>query len=294
MKDCYYRKAAIEALVQWHCVGREEACEIAQKGKIEQLERLLEIMGSLRAAAGGFMRAVEIAQGRKPSFLETPLELNGKEITVDMIIEDDGTVLETLGTAVRGNRGFDGHELSVEDLLFEIGRIVHQKWLEKTIAERHGTYADAIQFLSKRNSLHQLFPFDLLGWKEAEKDLLFVFPLFGLAGLDLNPLLVRNRYHGYSTYALARLENVSGCCFFGGRECHPRGNLVRSELAPPIAREIFLSRELASAVHDIPYSEGRLGALRESFLLSPDVHFALTGHLKSVADECGKDLRHGE
>jgi hypothetical protein len=166
-----YRKVAKEAIMSWNGATEEEASAAVENQSYDELESQCYATGSMESGIKGILTYLK-EQG-----------ISTDDIDIDKLHGDvfgptdatEKTALQTGALAALGEKIKNVEK--PEALVVAALSTIHDDW-SRSNAKKF--------FQEKRNKEHQHMPIELIGWKEAKADLLFLRPILESAGVELN------------------------------------------------------------------------------------------------------------
>ncbi len=143
-----YYKVAKEALMNWNGMSEQEANDFIKNSSFEEIEAQVGAKKSIQYAIDGIAKTVGLSEYEKNALEGMVFE--GKE---SIFAEKDirNKVVEHIPV----------------DVLMDTMASVHDGWVKDNESK-----------FFKRDRKYQHMPFEMIGWKEAKSDLLFVKPIF--------------------------------------------------------------------------------------------------------------------
>ena len=172
-----YRKVAKEAMMSWNGASEEEATAAIESQSYDDLEGQCWATGSMESGIKGILKYLQ-EQGIDTS------DINPDDLHSDVFgpKEATETVAQTGALAALGEKikGVENPEALVVDTLSTI----HDDW----------SRGNAKKFF-QREKKHQHMPIELIGWKEAKADLLFLKPILEGAGVEVSDEQLQLSYY---------------------------------------------------------------------------------------------------
>lgn len=164
-----YYEVAKEALMNWNGLSEEEALETIENSTFDEIEGKVWAKGS-----------IDYAIKEISSLLSFDEE--DKEHLTRVVFEKDSRESHFILRKIRAEMELHGYETSemIMDTLFA----VHDGWVKD----------NAKKFMA-REKKHQHMPSELIGWKEAKADLLFIKPIFEAAGIEVSEEALETEYN---------------------------------------------------------------------------------------------------
>ncbi len=168
MVNSAYARAAVEALVRWNKMDREEAERIVAEKPREELEGMCWAEGSVKAGFQLLMR----------KFRENGIEISPEQEQEYYSVILDGPEDSPLMAELSGHlQGMDRKELAKEALVE-----IHDNWVRG--AEKK--LLDSVQPGSKRaESKFMHTPLELIGWETVESDYVFLESVMQTMGISM-------------------------------------------------------------------------------------------------------------
>ena len=160
-----YRKIAKEALKKFYGFSEEDAKDTAESKEVEWLERGYDEgkgfygVGAQNSITAGVSSLVESLES----------EENPEEIVKEMLRGDD--------SKIRDLGALKTDSVDTNSLIVDALRKIHDKWCIDNAKKFHQ---------ANRNRQFQHLPIELIGWEEANKDLLFLDPILAEMGIEYN------------------------------------------------------------------------------------------------------------
>lgn len=166
-----YYNVAKQALMNWNGLSEEEADKIISEQTFSQLEGQVYAKGSMDYAIEAIATQSSVRKLGKESELADFVYNGGESAIIDGIKKDaefmnDENMYQWERSDMRKR-----YNNMIMDTLFA----VHDGWVQ-----------DNVKKFNAREKKHQHMPSELIGWKEAKADLLFVRPIFETAGIEVN------------------------------------------------------------------------------------------------------------
>ena len=172
-----YRKVAKEAMMSWNGASEEEATAAIESQSYDDLEGQCWATGSMESGIKGILKYLQ-EQGIDTS------DINPDDLHSDVFgpKEATETVAQTGALAALGEKikGVENPEALVVDTLSTI----HDDWSR-----------GAARKFFQREKKHQHMPIELIGWKEAKADLLFLKPILEGAGVEVSDEQLQLSYY---------------------------------------------------------------------------------------------------
>lgn len=172
-----YRKVAKEAIMSWNGASEAEATAAIESQSYDDLESQCYATGSMESGIKGILKYLQ-EQGIDTS------DINPDDLHSDVFgpKEATETVAQTGALAALGEKikGVENPEALVVDTLSTI----HDDWSR-----------GAARKFFQREKKHQHMPIELIGWKEAKADLLFLKPILEGAGVEVSDEQLQLSYY---------------------------------------------------------------------------------------------------
>ena len=177
-----YYQVAKQALMNWNGLSEEEAKKVIFSQSFDEIESQVYAKGSMDYAVEGIKSSLGLSD-RDVDELSTFIYEGGQSKVIDnwkkMIeLQDSSLGMEGAYNAKHNKEMFNN---LIMDTLFH----VHDGWVQ-----------DNVKKFNAREKKHQHMPSELIGWKEAKADLLFVRPIFEAAGIEVNEEELEQVYNG--------------------------------------------------------------------------------------------------
>ena len=177
-----YYQVAKQALMNWNGLSEEEAKKIVSTQTFDEIESQVYAKGSMDYAVEGIKDSLGLSD-KDAAELSTFVYEGGQSKVIDnwkkMIeLQDSSLGMEGAYNAKHNKEMFNN---LIMDTLFH----VHDGWVQ-----------DNVKKFNAREKKHQHMPSELIGWKEAKADLLFVRPIFKAAGIEVNEEELEQVYNG--------------------------------------------------------------------------------------------------
>ncbi len=162
-----YYQVAREALMNWNGLSEGEATKILKSSSFEEIEGQVWAKGSMDHAIDSIANSLMLSN--KDSQELANLVYQGGES--DIKITCFKRLIELYGTKYKGVHSNEMINNIIMDTLFS----VHDGWVK-----------DNQKKFMARDKKHQHMPSELIGWKEAKADLLFIRPIFEALDMEVN------------------------------------------------------------------------------------------------------------
>ncbi len=189
-----YRVIAENAINNWQLAyGEKDAKTLASEEEIEGLEAGID--GEMYGVGGKpsiVSGTREIVEHLKRLGIELPENATEEFLSDVMTGKDskDSQIFTLLGEKI--NQIPD-----IEELVYNSLVGTHDDWTERSSDEK--TFQKKIS----RNQLHQYNPLEVIGWKEATADLLFIEPILKACGVDID---IEKLHQKYDEHVMSFLE----------------------------------------------------------------------------------------
>ena len=177
-----YYQVAKQALMNWNGLSEEEAKKVISSQSFDEIESQVYAKGSMDYAVEGIKVSAGLSD-KDAEELSTFIYEGGQSKVIDnwkkMIeLQDSSLGMEGAYNTKHNKEMFNN---LIMDTLFH----VHDGWVQ-----------DNVKKFNAREKKHQHMPSELIGWKEAKADLLFVRPIFEAAGIEVNEEELEQVYNG--------------------------------------------------------------------------------------------------
>ena len=177
-----YYQVAKKALMNWNGLSEEEAKKIVSTQTFDEIESQVYAKGSMDYAIEGMKSSLRLSD-KDVSELSTFIYNGGQSKIIDFLRENN-EMSHRLEQKTNGQSIITNKTL-VNDLIMDTLFHVHDGWVQ-----------DNVKKFNAREKKHQHMPSELIGWKEAKADLLFVRPIFEAAGIEVNEEELEQVYNG--------------------------------------------------------------------------------------------------
>lgn len=177
-----YYQVAKQALMNWNGLSEEEAEQFISTQSFDDVESQVYAKGSMDYAIEGIKTSLGFSD-KEAEELSTFVYNGGKSKIIDWLRENN-EMAHRLEQKTKGQSIITNKTL-VNNLIMDTLFHVHDGWVE-----------DNVKKFNAREKKHQHMPSELIGWKEAKADLLFVRPIFESAGIDVNEEELEQVYNG--------------------------------------------------------------------------------------------------
>lgn len=176
-----YKQIAKDALMSWNGLSEEEATKVVQESSNEELESQVYAQGSIDAAIKGFQKYSQEYLKNKNGY-EQPISEQDMETFKEIIMTGDyrnGSTNDFFETVKKqmglGRENTDEKQIAEDtrNMVISVLSTIHDGWVH-----------DNQKKFFARDKKYQHMPIELIGWKEAKSDLLFLKPI--LEAMDLS------------------------------------------------------------------------------------------------------------
>lgn len=180
-----YKQIAKDALMSWNGLSEEEATKVVQESSNEELESQVYAQGSIDAAIKGFQKYSQEYLKNKNGY-EQPISEQDMETFKEIIMTGDyrnGSTNDFFETVKKqmglGRENTDEKQIAEDtrDMVISVLSTIHDGWVH-----------DNQKKFFARDKKYQHMPIELIGWKEAKSDLLFLKPILeaekGITDID--------------------------------------------------------------------------------------------------------------
>jgi len=175
-----YKQIARDALMNWNGLSEEEATKNVLESSNEELEQQVYAEGSIDYALKGLQK---YSQGYYANRYGFGAPINDHDLSeLKDLIMNGGKNLESTGISVpdfydviKHELGFYGEQTIDDeaDMIISVLSTIHDGWVQ-----------DNQKKFFARDKKYQHMPIELIGWKEAKSDLLFLSPILSDMGMD--------------------------------------------------------------------------------------------------------------
>lgn len=171
--DAPYYNVAKEALMNWNGLTKEEAENIISSQTFDEIEAQVYAKGSMDYAIDGILKYFS-------DKMEVPvIDSDRKDLANFVYNGSDSRIASSLELMASSQKTEQLNDM-IMDTLFA----VHDGWVK-----------DNQKKFMARDKKHQHMPSELIGWKEAKADLLFIRPIFERAGVEVNEETLEQVYN---------------------------------------------------------------------------------------------------
>lgn len=168
-----YYSVAKEALMNWNGLTKEEAENIISSQTFDEIEAQVYAKGSMDYAIDGILKYFS-------DKMEVPvIDSDRKDLANFVYNGSDSRIASSLELMASSQKTEQLNDM-IMDTLFA----VHDGWVK-----------DNQKKFMARDKKHQHMPSELIGWKEAKADLLFIRPIFERAGVEVNEETLEQVYN---------------------------------------------------------------------------------------------------
>lgn len=230
-KNNIYREIAKNALKNWNGLSENDALEAVAGKSVEELEQQVYAGDSIKAAVGGIFHALErrgvkFGDEEQGSLLENIL--NGSKDDNHSIIRD---LKDGLKPMARLSEIDPTSENSLENFTLDVLEGIHTDWIKH----------NSNKFFDEKrvDKMYQFMPLELIGFKEAKADNLFLAPILEAAGFKVDDERLEKAYE-------ARQQK-----FFEENDLFARGKLESSRTLQKMFRMNFENEEVPEELKKI-------------------------------------------
>lgn len=161
-----YRVVAKEALMSWNGMSEEEATKAVMTLTHDELENQVYATGSITYAVEAVSRYLGLTESETEAFKDAVLGQDSPNIT-----SDQARILSEIKEKVSP---------SVDECALQFYALenIHDNWVLDN-AKKFGK-------LGREQKKYQHLPLQMIGWKEAKADLLFLAPVLECIGIKVN------------------------------------------------------------------------------------------------------------
>lgn len=164
-----YYQVAKSALMNWQGLSEEEAEEKIRTSTFEEIEGEVYARGSIDYAIDGIAKALSLEE----------YEIEELRLAVyEGVDRKSDNIFKSIENKV------DINELYPPELVMDVLFSVHDGWVR-----------DSEKKFTAREKKHQHMPSELIGWKEAKADLLFIKPIFEAANIEVSEQELEDEYN---------------------------------------------------------------------------------------------------
>lgn len=162
-----YKQIARDALMSWNGLSEEEAIKKVQESSNEELEQQVYAEGSIDYAIKGFQKYSQEYLKNKHGYGE-PITDHDVELFKEVVMTGNyryGSV-QDFYDIMRNKMGINLDTSNAENMVLSVLSTIHDGWVK-----------DNQKKFFARDKKYQHMPIELIGWKEAKSDLLFLKPM---------------------------------------------------------------------------------------------------------------------
>ena len=220
-----YREIAKNALKNWNGLSDEEASEKVAGASVEELESQVYAENSIKAAVDGISKVlnkkgkISVKMGENGFLRRTDekivAEWNGQEELLDSILTGDkqDVSFAKLGNQIR--HMFEArHDIEddyfEEDFILDVLDNIHTDWIEH----------NSKKFFDEKRAgkQYQFMPLDLIGFKEAMADNIFLEPILKAADMNIPDDLILEGAYDDKRNRFSRSWHLEEAVFKDGAE----------------------------------------------------------------------------
>lgn len=206
-----YKEIAIDALMSWNGLSEEEATKVARESTNEQLESQVYAEGSINYALEGIQSIVQ-----KNYTEQLEIESKGKLISDEEIAKLKDAIMNgpvdasifhkvgehfknfndyTKGNEVIKRQSRAGEEIDWKEV-YKASNESSSKNIISILSHIHdGWVKDNQKKFMARDKKYQHMPIELIGWKEAKADLLFLRPILSAMNVGFSEEVLEEFYN---------------------------------------------------------------------------------------------------
>lgn len=206
-----YKEIAIDALMSWNGLSEEEATKVARESTNEQLESQVYAKGSIKYALEGIQLCVQ-----KNYVEQLGIEPKGKLISDEEIAELNDAIMNgpinasifdkigkflkhfndiTKGDEIIRRQSQAGEEIDWKEV-YKASNESSSKNIISILSHIHdGWVKDNQKKFMARDKKYQHMPIELIGWKEAKADLLFLRPILSAMHVGFSEEVLEEFYN---------------------------------------------------------------------------------------------------
>lgn len=223
-----YYQVAKQALMNWNGLSEEEAKKIISQQSFDSIDSQVYAKGSMdyaiQAIANSFATRNAEINKREEEF--SRVAINGNPDSVSRLNTDIDELMAGLSEYV-----YNGGQSEIAEDMKRAAetmsdpraysydkRAIKEQYnnmiMDTLFAVHDGWVKDNVKKFNAREKKHQHMPSELIGWKEAKADLLFVRPIFESAGIEVNEEELEQVYNGrvkefFLNYGIKSARNLS-------------------------------------------------------------------------------------
>ena len=205
-----YGEIAKAALRKWNGLSEEEASKKVSNSTFEELEGMIGASGSIKAACESIVKKLDLLDAED----FTAAVLHGEDLTPD----EDGDYWSEFEEAresvkyAKFNEEFvdegSESEKNKEKFVLDILSDVHDKWC----ADNEKKFFDE----KRADKQYQFLKLELIGFKDATADLIFVEPILRKIGIEVDLANLEEQYGDYPYEIGADAEELSDGFYYTG------------------------------------------------------------------------------
>lgn len=175
MKISTYRIIAKNALMSWNGLSEEEATKVVKNSSFEELENQVWATDSIRYAVCAVSDYLNLNNLTEKDFGSAIMGQDNPEMT-----ESQEKILNEISKLAK-DKDVDIAEMTIYAL-----KCIHDGWVIN----------NAKKFVKEGREVkkYQHLPLEMIGWKEATADLLFLEPVLNSIGLEIDKDMLKNAY----------------------------------------------------------------------------------------------------
>lgn len=162
-----YKQIARDALMSWNGLSEEEATKKVEESSNEELEQQVYAEGSIDYAIKGFQKYSQEYLKNKHGYGE-PITEHDVELFKEVVMTGKYRYGDTKDfyEIMRTKMGLNLDRADAEKMVLSVLSTIHDGWVK-----------DNQKKFFARDKKYQHLPIELIGWKEAKSDLLFLKPM---------------------------------------------------------------------------------------------------------------------
>lgn len=177
-----YYQVAKKALMNWNGLSEEEATKIISTQSFDQIDSQVYAKGSMDYAIEGMK--IFLGLSDKDTEELSTFVYEGNQSKIMKLIKENEDISNRLEKKSNA-QSIDNVKSLTNELIIDTLFHVHDGWVK-----------DNVKKFNAREKKHQHMPSELIGWKEAKADLLFVRPIFEAAGIQVDEDKLEQVYNG--------------------------------------------------------------------------------------------------
>lgn len=231
MVNSAYARAAVEALVRWNKMDREEAERVVAEKPREELEKMCWAEGSVKAGFQLLMR----------KFRENGVEISPEQEQEYYSVILDGPEDSPLMAELSGHlQGMDRKELAKEALVE-----IHDNW----VRTKEGKLIESFVEGSKRaGSKFMHTPLELIGWETVESDYVFLESVMQTMGISMPREEIKAAYEEMQAAYMDK-NNIHSKEDLAKHVAELPNNYEAVSGYSPESKKLFESKEMADQVY---------------------------------------------